>query len=146
MSEIGEGFILNQEKPDSSEKVGGMENSGNNPATGRDFFKPEAGFLDIIGPKSRKIIEQDCDTVSACMARPYPLVVDRAKGSIITDVDGREYLDFVAGIAVMNAGHSNPEVNAAISAQLEKMTHCGYGDFFAEPPVKLAKKLIELSA
>ena len=45
----------------------------------------------------------------------------------------------------MNAGHSNPEVNAAISAQLEKMIHCGYGDFFAEPPVKLAKKLKELS-
>ena len=45
----------------------------------------------------------------------------------------------------MNAGHSNPEVKAAISAQLEKMTHCGYGDFFAEPPVKLAKKLRELS-
>jgi 4-aminobutyrate aminotransferase len=45
----------------------------------------------------------------------------------------------------MNTGYSNPEVNAAISAQLEKMTHCGYGDFFAEPPVKLAKKLGELS-
>lgn len=103
-------------------------------------------MIDIVGPKARGIIDQDCNIVSACAARPYPLVVDRAKGSIIIDVDGREYLDFVAGIAVMSAGHSNPEVNAAISAQLEKMTHCGYGDFFAEPPVKLAKKLIELSA
>jgi 4-aminobutyrate aminotransferase len=145
MSEIGEGFILNQEKPESSEKAGGMEGSENNLAAGRDFFKPEARFLDIIGPKSREIIEQDCDTVSACTARPYPLVVDRAKGSIIRDVDGREYIDFTAGIAVMNAGYSNPEIKAAISAQLEKMTHIGYGDFFAEPPVKLAKKLRELS-
>jgi 4-aminobutyrate aminotransferase len=110
-----------------------------------DFFAQEIGLIDIIGPKAREIIEQDCNTVSACVARPYPLVVDRARSSIITDVDGREYIDFVAGIAVMNAGYSNPEVNAAISAQLEKMTHCGYGDFFAEPPVKLAKKLIELS-
>jgi 4-aminobutyrate aminotransferase len=45
----------------------------------------------------------------------------------------------------MNAGYSNPQTKAAILSQLEKMTHCGYGDFFAGPPVKLAKKLEELS-
>lgn len=145
MFEIGEEYILDQEKLGRFEKTGRIESPEKNLAADFDFFK-EIGLLDIVGPKAREIIEQDCNIVSACAARPYPLVVDRAKGSIITDVDGREYLDFVAGIAVMNAGHSNPEVNAAISAQLEKMTHCGYGDFFAEPPVKLAKKLIELSA
>ena len=145
MFEIGEEYILDQEKLGRFEKTGRIESPENNLAADFDFFK-EIGLLDIVGPKARELIEQDCNIVSACAARPYPLVVDRAKGSIITDVDGREYLDFVAGIAVMNAGHSNPEVNAAISAQLEKMTHCGYGDFFAEPPVKLAKKLIELSA
>lgn len=102
-------------------------------------------MLDFVGPKAREIIEQDCNLMSACTARPYPLVVDSARGSIIRDVDGREYLDLAAGIAVMNAGYSNPEVKAAISAQLEKMIHCGCGDFFAEPPVKLAKKLEELS-
>ena len=83
--------------------------------------------------------------MSACTARPYPFVVDSAKGSVIRDVDGREYIDLVAGIAVMNAGYSNPEIKAAISAQLDKMVHCGYGDFFAEPPLKLAKKLREIS-
>ena len=145
MFEIGEEYILDQEKLGRFEKTGRIESPENNLAADFDFFK-EIGLIDIVGPKAREIIDQDCNIVSACAARPYPLVVDRAKGSIITDVDGREYLDFVAGIAVMNAGHSNPEVNAAISAQLEKMTHCGYGDFFAEPPVKLAKKLIELSA
>ena len=122
-----------------------MENSGENEALDLDFFEPGLGLLDVVGPKAREIIEQDCDIVSACEARPYPLVVDRAKGSVIRDVDGREYIDLVAGIAVMNAGYSNPEIKAAISAQLEKMAHCGYGDFFAEPPLKLAKKLRELS-
>ncbi|OEU44173.1 acetylornithine aminotransferase [Methanosarcina sp. Ant1] len=145
MFEIGEEYILDQEKLRRFEKTGRIESPENNLAADFDLFK-EIGLIDIVGPKAREIIEQDCNIVSACAARPYPLVVDRAKGSIITDVDGREYLDFVAGIAVMNAGHSNPEVNAAIFSQLEKMTHCGYGDFFAEPPVKLAKKLIELSA
>ena len=145
MFESGEEYILDQEKLGRFEKTGRIESPENNLAADFDFFK-EIGLIDIVGPKAREIIDQDCNIVSACAARPYPLVVDRAKGSIITDVDGREYLDFVAGIAVMSAGHSNPEVNAAISAQLEKMTHCGYGNFFAEPPVKLAKKLIELSA
>lgn len=145
MFEIGEEYILDQEKLGRFEKTGRIESPENNLAADFDFFK-EIGLLDIVGPKARELIEQDCNIVSACAVRPYPLVVDRAKSSIITDVDGREYLDFVAGIAVMSAGHSNPEVNAVISAQLEKMTHCGYGDFFAESPVKLAKKLIELSA
>ena len=110
-----------------------------------DFFEKEIGLLDMVGPKAREIIGQDCNVISACVARPYPLVVDRANGSIIKDIDGKEYIDFVAGIAVMNAGYSNQEVKAAISAQLDKMVHCGYGDFFAEPPLKLAKKLRELS-
>jgi 4-aminobutyrate aminotransferase len=169
MFEIGEGFILNQEKPEKFEKKerikGRKENSKNiltehikevdiktinseaieSEATSLDFFKPETRLLNTIGPKATEIIEQDCNITSACMARPYPLVVDRAKGSTITDVDGKEYIDFTAGIAVMNAGYSNRWVKAAISAQLEKMTHIGYGDFFAEPPLKLAKKLRELS-
>lgn len=122
-----------------------MESPGENEALDLDFFEQELGLLDVVGPKAREIIGQDCDIVSACEARPYPLVVDRARGSVIRDVDGREYLDLVAGIAVMNAGYSNPEIKAAISTQLEKMVHCGYGDFFAEPPLKLAKKLRELS-
>ncbi|KKG10204.1 aminotransferase class III-fold pyridoxal phosphate-dependent enzyme [Methanosarcina sp. 2.H.A.1B.4] len=109
------------------------------------FFEQDIGLLDMVGPKAREIIGQDCNVISACVARPYPLVVDRANGSIVKDIDGKEYIDFVAGIAVMNAGYSNPEVKAAISAQLDKMFHCGYGDFFAEPPLKLAKKLRELA-
>lgn len=128
------------------EKAEKMENPEKNLEADFDLFKQEIGLLDFIGLRAREIVRQDCNVVSVCSARPYPLVVDRAKGSIIKDVDGREYIDFVAGIAVMNAGHSNPEVKAAISAQLEKMTHCGYGDYFAEPPVKLAKKLRELSS
>lgn len=97
------------------------------------------------GPRAKAIIDRDCDVMSACLSRPYPLVIDRASGSIITDVEGREYIDFVAGIAVMNVGHSNPAVSSAISDQLKKMAHCGFPDFFAEPPVKLGEKLRHLT-
>lgn len=127
----------------------GMEKSGETTARGSgqstDFESGEIELLDFVGPRAREIIGQDCNIMSACAARPYPLVVDSAKGSVIRDVDGKEYIDLVAGIAVMNAGYSNSEVEAAILAQLKKMTHCGYGDFFAEPPLKLAKKLEKLS-
>jgi 4-aminobutyrate aminotransferase len=146
------GSILDHETPEKLEKWKNFDKTGRQEDAMRelerefDFFEQEVGLLDTVGPKAREIIGQDCNMVSACVSRPYPLVVDRAKGSIIKDIDGKEYIDFVAGIAVMNAGYSNPEVKAAISAQLEKMVHCGYGDFFAEPPLKLAKKLRELSS
>jgi 4-aminobutyrate aminotransferase-like enzyme len=99
-----------------------MEKPGINMAHNLDFSE-EIELLDIVGPKAREIIGKDCDIISACAARPYPLVVDSAKGSMVRDVDGKEYIDLVAGIAVMNAGYSNPVIKAAISAQLEKMIH-----------------------
>jgi len=102
-------------------------------------------MIEPPGPKSKEIIDRDCNVMPASLARPYPLVVDSGRGSVITDMEGREYIDFVAGIAVMNAGHSNPVVSAAISAQLEKITHCGFPDFYAEPPVKLGEKLKSLT-
>jgi 4-aminobutyrate aminotransferase len=86
------------------------EDSMKKQETEPDFFEQEAGLLDTVGSKAREIIGQDCSMVSACAARPYPLVVDRAKGSVVKDIDGKEYIDFIAGIAVMNAGYSNPEV------------------------------------
>ena len=98
-------------------------------------------MIEPPGSKSKAIIERDCDVMSSCMSRPYPLVIDSARGAVITDVEGRDYIDFVAGIAVMNAGHSNPAVSEAITAQLAKMSHCGFPDFYAEPPLKLAEWL-----
>ena len=99
----------------------------------------------MTDPRSKSIIDRDCDVISMCIARPYPLVIEKGKGAIITDIEGKEYIDFAAGFAVMNVGYSNPEVNAAMTAQIEKMTHCGFQDFFAEPPLKLAEKLEQMT-
>lgn len=49
-----------------------------------------------------------------------PIVVDRASGVIMTDVNGREYLDCFAGISVVNAGHGNPQIVAAASSPWQK--------------------------
>jgi 4-aminobutyrate aminotransferase/(S)-3-amino-2-methylpropionate transaminase len=70
-----------------------------------------------------------------------PVYVSSARSAIITDVEGREYIDFAAGIGVMNVGHSHPKVVAAIKAQADNYSHMCFGLFGYESYVKLAEKL-----
>lgn len=67
--------------------------------------------------------------------------VEKAKGVMVYDVEGREYIDFAGGIAVMNVGHSHPKVVKAIKDQAEKFTHTCFMVLPYEPAVKLAEKL-----
>ena len=71
--------------------------------------------------------------------------VASAKGAIIKDVEGREYIDFAGGIAVMNIGHSHPKVVAAIKAQAEKFTHTCFMVTPYGSPVRLAKRLCDIT-
>ncbi len=64
-----------------------------------------------------------------------------AKGALIRDVEGREFIDFSSGIGVMNVGHSHPKVVAAIKDQAEKFTHTCFMVLPYEPVVTLAEKL-----
>ena len=67
--------------------------------------------------------------------------ISHAKGAIITDVEGQDYIDFAGGIAVMNVGHSHPKVVKAIKDQAEKFTHTCFMVAPYASPVKLAEKL-----
>jgi 4-aminobutyrate aminotransferase/(S)-3-amino-2-methylpropionate transaminase len=58
------------------------------------------------------------------MKAVVPIVIDKASGATVTDVNGRDYLDCFAGISVVSAGHNNPQVIAAAKAQMEKVVHC----------------------
>ena len=87
--------------------------------------------------KSREIIKRDNKVMSPSLTRSYDLVVDSAEGSTIFDVDGRSYIDFASSVAVMNIGYNCKKVKQAVCAQMEKMVHCGFSDFYAEIPVKL---------
>lgn len=73
-----------------------------------------------------------------------PIVPVKAEGAVLTDTDGREYLDFVAGIAVNNVGHCHPKVVAGIKEQSEKVMHCS-NLYHIEPQARLAKMLVENS-
>ncbi len=77
---------------------------------------------------------------------PYPscLEVKFTKGSYIIDVDGKEYLDFTAGVSACTLGHSNPIITEAVKDQLDKYTHVMvYGEYIQSPQYKLAKLLAE---
>lgn len=95
--------------------------------------------------RSRNIISRDHNVVSPSLTRSFDIVVDHAQGSTIFDVEGKSYIDFAASVAVMNIGYNCKKVKEAVCAQMEKMVHCGFSDFYAEQPVKLCEKLCEMT-
>lgn len=74
-----------------------------------------------------------------------PVVVASASGSKVTGEDGKVYTDLYAGIAVVNAGHNNPEVTAAAKAQIDKLVHCCSYVYHVSPVADLAEKLAEVT-
>lgn len=71
----------------------------------------------------------------------YPLAIVRGEGARLWDVDGREYIDLLAGIAVAGLGHCNPEVNAVLEAQARKLWHVS-NLFYQEGQLELAQRLL----
>ncbi len=71
--------------------------------------------------------------------------VESAKGAVIIDVEGNEYIDFAGGIAVMNVGHSHPKVVKAIQDQAEKFTHTCFMVNPYESAVNLAERLTRIT-
>lgn len=98
----------------------------------------------LPGPKAKHIIEKDNRFTSPSYTRDYPLVVAKAQGCQITDVDGNKFLDFTAGIAVTNTGHCHPDVVNAITQQAQQLIHMCGADFYYESQAKLAKQLCKL--
>jgi acetylornithine/N-succinyldiaminopimelate aminotransferase len=72
------------------------------------------------------------------------MILDHGRGATIWDLDGNDYIDLGAGIAVCSLGHQDPDLLAALDAQSRKLWHTS-NVFFTEPPIRLAEKLIELS-
>jgi len=97
------------------------------------------------GPKALALIEKDRRHTAPAYGRVYPLVVKAGRGTVIEDVDGNLFLDFMAGIAVTGTGHSHPKVVKAIEEQARKFLHICGSDFYYEPMVQLVEKLAQLA-
>ena len=95
----------------------------------------------LPGPKARAAVEADVRLISPSYTRSYPLVAKRGRGIRVEDVDGNEFLDFAAGIAVVSTGHCHPEVVAAIQKQAAELIHISGTDFYNEPLTDLADRL-----
>lgn len=103
--------------------------------------RPEI-ITELPGPRGREIVEADARYVTPSYPRPaYKLVVERASGVWVEDVDGNTFLDCNAGVAVCSTGHCHPEVVAAIQEQAARLIHmCGTDYYYRHMP-DLARKL-----
>jgi 4-aminobutyrate aminotransferase len=78
------------------------------------------------GPRAKEMIARAMPHMSPSLIHCYPLMVRRAAGCMVEDVDGNVYLDAEAGVATASTGHCHPAVAAAVAAQAETLIHiCG---------------------
>ena len=84
----------------------------------------------------------DFDQYMIPMYSPAPFIPVKAQGSTLYDQNGKEYIDFVGGIAVNALGHANPALREALIEQSDKLWHTGNG-YTNEPVLNLAKHLVE---
>lgn len=99
----------------------------------------------LPGPQAKTILAKDQRFVSQSYTRVYPLVVKKAKGAWVEDVDSNRFLDFTSGIAVCNTGHCHPRVVESIQRQAELLIHMSGSDFYYDLQSNLAAKLAEVT-
>lgn len=79
------------------------------------------------------------------IANAFPVYPERAEGSEVWDVEGRRFVDFAGGIAVLNTGHRHPKVMAAVARQLEAYTHTAFQVLPYEPYIAICERLNALA-
>jgi 4-aminobutyrate aminotransferase / (S)-3-amino-2-methylpropionate transaminase / 5-aminovalerate transaminase len=99
----------------------------------------------IPGPRSKEILERKRRVVAEPLSIYMPVVVEEARGTTLTDVDGNTFIDFTGGVGCLNVGHSHPKVVEAARDQLGRFSHTDFTIVPYEVYVELAERLIELS-
>ena len=91
------------------------------------------------------LVDRRHKAVPRGVSTPYPVYAARAENAELWDVDGKRYIDFAGGIAVLNVGHRHPKVIAAVEAQLGLYTHTCFRVVPYEPYIALAERLNALA-
>lgn len=99
----------------------------------------------LPGPNAKRVLQGDEKYISPSYTRSYPMVAKSGRGIVVTDVDGNEFFDFSAGIAVTSTGHCHPKVVAAIQKQAAELIHMSGTDFYYENMVTLAERLSRIA-
>src|ERR1700747_3336034 len=99
----------------------------------------------LPGPHGKRVLAGDEKYISPSYTRSYPMVAKTGRGIVVTDVDGNEFFDFSAGIAVTSTGHCHPDVVKAIQKQAGELIHMSGTDFYYENMVELAARLSKIA-
>jgi len=95
--------------------------------------------------RTEALVERDAAVLSDTLkVRFFPLAIERADGCRIWDVEGREYLDFMAGWAVANTGYGNADVKKAVIEQMEKVSFMTLTALMNVPSIELAERLLQV--
>lgn len=99
----------------------------------------------IPGPKSKRLLERQEALDSNAIAYPkdVPIALKEGRGATLRDVDGNTFLDFFAGIGVLNVGHSNPYILEGVNKQTNELVHSI--DFPTQARIDLLEKLDEIA-
>jgi len=96
-------------------------------------------------PTNEELARRRLAAVPRGVANSLQVYADRARNAQLWDVEGRRYIDFASGIAVLNTGHLHPQVQAAIEAQLQRFSHTCFQVTPYESYVELAERLNTLA-
>jgi 4-aminobutyrate aminotransferase/(S)-3-amino-2-methylpropionate transaminase len=97
--------------------------------------------MEAVQSKNQELLERRHKIIPRGISQVHPVVVGRAEGGKIWDVDGKEYLDWFGGIGVLNVGHRHPKVVAAVEKQLHQFMHTCFAGVAYEPYIRLAERL-----
>ena len=99
----------------------------------------------LPGPNAKLVLEGDARLISPSYTRSYPMVAKRGRGIVVEDMDGNEFFDFSAGIAVTSTGHCHPHVVEAIQKQAAELIHMSGTDFYYSSMIELADRLSKVA-
>jgi 4-aminobutyrate aminotransferase len=128
-------------------KLGTLEDGGGSRNRDRDLAsRPVSIVTELPGPKAREMIARAKEVESPSLIHVYPLMVARAAGCMVEDIDGNVFLDCQAGVATASTGHCHPRVATAIQEQSERLIHICGTDFHYPGYGALCEKLAALAS
>lgn len=99
----------------------------------------------MITERCQELIERDKKVIAPCQHLSYfPLAVAKGEGSMITDADGNQFIDFLSSASSLNLGSSNPLITRAIQEQLEKFTQYTQAYCYNQQSIEYAERLVSV--
>ncbi|WP_164667906.1 4-aminobutyrate--2-oxoglutarate transaminase [Virgibacillus doumboii] len=100
---------------------------------------------ELPGPKAKELLDRRHDVVPHGVGYGAPTFVESAKGALLNDVDGNQFIDFAGAIGCINVGHSHDSVVSALHDQVDKYIHTGFNVMMYDPYIEFAEKVAALA-